>query len=47
MAAEMTRSRLDKIRKDYETSLVLLQKHRCEAERQEKDRLDKIKEYRI
>ena len=47
MAAEMTRSRLDKIRKDYETSLVLLQKHRCEAERQEKDSLDKIKEYRI
>ena len=47
MSAEMTQSRLDKIRKDYETSVVLLKKHRYEAERQEKDRLNKIKEYRI
>ena len=37
MSVKMTQSRLDKIRKDYETSVVLLKK----------DRLDKIKEYRI
>ena len=47
MACEMTGTSFDKIRKDYETSLVLLQKHRYEAEKQEKVRLDKIKEYRI
>ena len=47
MAAEMTNSRLDKIRNDYETSLVRLQKHRHEAELREKERLDKIKEYRV
>ena len=47
MACEMTDTSFDKIRKDYETSLVLLQKHRYEAEKQEKVRLDKIKEYRI
>ena len=36
MSAKMTQSRLDKIRKDYETSVILLKK----------DRLGKIKEYR-
>ena len=44
MAAEITtKARLDKIRNDYETNMALLQKHRYEAEQQEKDRADKIK----
>ena len=48
MAAEMTeQSRMDKIRNDYENTLMLLQKCRHEAETHEKDRLDKLKEYRI
>ena len=48
MAAEITtKARLDKIRNDYETNMALLQKHRYEAEQREKDRVDKIKEFRI